>query len=202
MASASSVTVWLERLKSGQQDEPTRKLWEVYFGRLVRLAQARLGGTARRAPDAEDVALSAFASFVRAVEAGRFPRLDDRNDLWQVLLVLTARKAGKLVRREMAEWHGGGRVRILSDLEKAGGGEGAEVGVISDEPDPAEATAMAEECDRLLEVLGEPGLRQIAVWKLEGYSHNEIAGKLGRSVGTVERKVQMIKRIWQDEGGA
>jgi len=196
MAGVSSVTIWLERLKGGQHDEAARKLWEVYFSRLVRLAQARLGRAARRAADAEDVALSAFASFVRAVDAGRFPRLDDRDDLWQVLLMLTARKAGKLVRHETAERRGGGRVRVLSDMEAEGA---AGVETAADEPDPAEAAAMAEECSRLLEMLGDPGLRQVAVWKLEGYRNEEIAGKLGRSVGTVERKLQLIRRIWQDD---
>jgi hypothetical protein len=99
MSPTESVTVWLARLKSGQRDEAAWRLWQVYFDRLVRLARARLASRPRLARDAEDVALSAFDSFVRAVEAGRFPRLEDSDDLWQVLLVLTARKAGKLVRR-------------------------------------------------------------------------------------------------------
>ena len=36
-----------------------------------------------RLADEEDVALSAFDSFCRGAEQGRFPRLDDRDDLWQ-----------------------------------------------------------------------------------------------------------------------
>lgn len=200
MAGTQSVTVWLGLLRDGQLDEAARKLWEAYFSRLVRLAQARLGGTARRAPDAEDVALSAFASFVRAAAAGRFPRLEDRDDLWQVLLVLTARKAGKLVRHENAVRRGGGREGALPDLVVEGNRASA-LELVSDEPDPAEAAVMAEECERLLERLGEPRLRQVAVWKLEGYSNSEIAGLLDRSEGTVERKLQLIRQIWQDATG-
>jgi len=200
MAGEQSVTWWLELLKSGQQDAATEKLWQIYFSRLVRLAHARLGNLARREPDAEEVALSAFASFVQAVEAGRFPRLDDRDDLWQVLLLLTSRKAAKLVRRETRSKRDERRTQSLSPPEGDGSGEaGAGIELLSGEPDPAEAIAMVQECSRLLEMLGEPELRQVALWKLEGYSNSEIASRLGRSEKTAERKVDLIKQIWEEE---
>jgi DNA-directed RNA polymerase specialized sigma24 family protein len=192
MSGVTSVTTWLEQLKAGQRDEPTRRLWEAYFGRLVRRAHALLGAQARTGGDAEDVALSAFASFVQAVEEQRFPRLDDRTDLWQVLLMLTARKADKHRRREMAARRGGGQVVPFSALQPEGSPEAA-----GDDPDPAEATALAETCAGLLAALGKENLRQVAVWRLEGYSNAEIAERLGRSVGTVERKLKMIRDIWE-----
>ena len=37
--------------------------------------------------------LSPFGSILRGIEEGRFKRLDDRDDLWQVLAMLTVRKA-------------------------------------------------------------------------------------------------------------
>jgi hypothetical protein len=52
------------------------------------LARARLRNTPRRIADEEDVAPSAFDSFCRAARAGRFPRLDDRHDLWQILVLI------------------------------------------------------------------------------------------------------------------
>ncbi len=194
MSPTQSVTEWLLRLRNGDRDEAAWRLWQVYFDRLVRLARARLASRPRLAADAEDVALSAFDSFIRAVEAGRFPRLDDRDDLWQVLLVLTARKAGKLIRREQAEKRGGG--------ERAAAVEAcaATAATTGKEPDPAEVAAMAETCERLLEQLQDEDLRRVAVWKLEGYSNADIADRLERSVGTVERKLRLIRRIWEDEG--
>ena len=62
---------------SGDRDG-AQALWNVYFQRLVALARVRLRGTPRRAADEEDVALSAFDSFFRGVERGRFPQLGDR----------------------------------------------------------------------------------------------------------------------------
>ncbi len=197
MGSSTSVTVWLKELKEGHRDEATRQLWQAYFGRLVGRAHALLGRRGRGG-DAEDVALSAFASFVRAVEHGRFPRLEDREDLWQVLLVLAARKAGKQLRWESAEKRGGGKVVTFSELS----GEDSESPgpeVLGGEPDPSEAAALAETCARLLDRLDKTDLRQVALWRLEGYSNAEIAQRLGRHEGTVERKLQLIRAIWEDD---
>jgi Tfp pilus assembly protein PilF len=109
MSSAGSVTHWISRLKAGDH-AAAQPLWEAYFRRLVDLARARLRGRPRRAADEEDVAQSAFASFCRAAEGGRFPRLHDRHDLWQLLVLLTDRKAAHLVRDERRHRRGGGKV--------------------------------------------------------------------------------------------
>src|SRR5262249_47776007 len=64
------------RLKEGDR-AASQALWERYFRRLVGLARERLRGWPRAAADEADVTLSAFDSFCRAAEAGRFPRLDN-----------------------------------------------------------------------------------------------------------------------------
>ena len=91
-----SVTHWLGKLKAGDP-AAAEPLWNRYFPRLVELARARLRGFPLRAVDVEDVALSAFDSFCRDAAAGRLPRLDDRDDLWRVLLLITGQKAVDLV---------------------------------------------------------------------------------------------------------
>ena len=56
---------------------------------------------------------------------------------------------------------------------------------------------MAESCRRLLEMLPTQELRNVAVWKMEGYTNEEIAAKMksgqGRSLATVERKLRAIR---------
>jgi DNA-directed RNA polymerase specialized sigma24 family protein len=197
-----SVTHWLGRLKAGDP-AAAQQLWEGYFRRLVRLARARLQTIPRRAADEEDVALSAFNSFCQGAEQGRFPRLDDRDDLWQVLVLLTTRKAANLVRLERRQRRGGGKVRNASALAggEAGPGEWPLDGLVAREPDPEFAALVAEQCRALLERLANPALQAVAVWKMEGHTNEEIAAKLGRSVATVERKLQMIRQIWAEEGG-
>src|SRR2546423_1031621 len=95
-ASEGSITHCIQLLKAGDRSA-AQQLWERYFHRLVGLARSKLRGTARRAADEEDVALSAFDSFYRRAELKKFPRLDDRDDLWQLLVVITLRKAIDLV---------------------------------------------------------------------------------------------------------
>src|SRR5579875_3725647 len=112
MSSESSIIRCLGMLRSGDRAAADR-LWGAYMGRLIGLARARLGGTARRAADEEDVALSAFDSFYRRAEAGQFPRLSDRDDLWQVLVLITERKAIDLMRREGRQSRGEGKVVSL-----------------------------------------------------------------------------------------
>jgi DNA-directed RNA polymerase specialized sigma24 family protein len=61
------------------------------------------------------------------------------------------------------------------------------------------AAQTAEECRRLLALLPEEQLRTIAVWKLEGFTNEEIAAKIGRSVAAVERKLALIRNAWEKE---
>ena len=152
MPSGESVTEWLEQLKQGDS-LAAQKLWDRYLGQLVRRARQHLRAVPRRVADSEDVVVRAFASFCKGVEAGRFSRLDDRDDLWQVLVMLTERKAIDQRRRLTAERRGGGDVRGESALgapystEPQGAGL---AGIPDREPTPAFAAMVAEQFDRLL----------------------------------------------------
>src|SRR5262249_9043907 len=106
MGSDGSVTRWLQRLRAGDSTA-VQQLWERYFPRLVGLARKKLQDGPRRLADEEDVALSAFHSFCRNAEQGRFPQLLDRDGLWRLLVVLTARKAAHLLRDEGRQKRGG-----------------------------------------------------------------------------------------------
>ena len=205
MSADESVTCWIDRLKAGDR-QAAQPLWERYYGRLVREARRWL----RRAPaapaaDEEDVALSTFASFCRRAEEGRFPRLFDRNDLWQLLLVIAYRKACDQIVQEGRRRPRQGRAVHASAL--AAGPDGDESALFADmigqQPSPAMVAQTAEECRRLLAELGDETLRQVALWKLEGYTNDEIAPRMedgkGRSLATVELKLKMIRKRWEKE---
>ncbi len=196
MHSAGSVSLWLGRLAAGDE-AAVRPLWQRYFARLVVLARQRLRGLPGAAVDGEDVALSAFDSFCRAAEQGRFPRLEDRDDLWQVLVLLTARKAVNLLKHERRHKRGGGRVRNASDV--AADSEDVLAGVLGREPTPEFAAQVAEECRRLLERLDDDGLRAVALAKMEGHTNAEIAQQLGCAETTVERRLKAIRRLWDED---
>ena len=98
MSPEGSVTNWIEQLKAGDQ-QAAQNLWERYVQRLLELARRKLGHAPRRAADEDDVVQSAFANLFLGVREGRFPKLDDRQDLWQVLVLLTDRRVTDQLRR-------------------------------------------------------------------------------------------------------
>ena len=200
MSSSPSVTEWLGRLKAGDRDAAQR-LWERYFDQLVRLARQKLPAGRRRVADEEDVALSALNSFFRGLDRGRFPDLHERGGLWPLLVTITTRKIGKLARRENSAKHGGGRLQGESALIPRGQ---RQRGAAWDEnlgeaPSPAFACQVAEECALLLGRLDDAQLRQVALWKMEGYTNVEIAAKLGCVESTVERKLRVIRSVWAED---
>jgi RNA polymerase sigma factor (sigma-70 family) len=111
-------------------------------------------------------------------------QLADRNDLWRLLATRTVSRAIDLIRR-----HKPAETLGEQDVEQ----------LLSREPTVQEAAEIADECRRLLDLLDEPELRQIALWKVEGFTHEEIAAQLDCVPRTVERKVQRIRMLWKDE---
>jgi DNA-directed RNA polymerase specialized sigma24 family protein len=186
--------------KSGDQ-EAARKLWNHYSGRLLRLARARLRATRRGAADEEDVALSAFDSFCAAASKGRFPRVANRNDVWNILATIAARKAADLAMRERRRQPKSGQLYTEADLARTGRAKGADVLSLmpSPEPSPALAVEIDEEWNRLMEALHDEGLRLIALDRLAGYNDREIAARMGCTRRTIQRKLTIIRNAWRSE---
>jgi DNA-directed RNA polymerase specialized sigma24 family protein len=185
MCGPDSVSQWILGLQQGDS-LAAQRLWERYFHRLVFLAHRKLAGARPPAADEEDIALSAFAEFCRAAQAGRFTFLKDREDLWRLLIRITAEKAVDQLRRDGRLKRGGGHGRndvVLTEL-------------VGDTPSPEFSAMVAEHCRILLESLDEP-LRQVALARLEGYTNHEIACQLDCSVSSVERKLRLIRKTWQ-----
>ena len=197
MSDASSVSPGsVSRLLGGLRDgdeEAVRQLWLRYFQPLVRLARGRLSARGGTLPDAEDVALEAFWTLCRQVSspasAERFPDLHNRSHLWKLLACFTARQAFDVARKE------GRRRRIVGD-ESLLGADGFEP-FAGREPAPEFGAAVAD----LLECLPSDELRRIALARMEGCTNPEIALRLGRSLATIERKLQVIRVLWRDAGG-
>ena len=191
MPTDDAVTIWLGQLRAGES-AAARPLWEKYFHRLVALARRRLRDAPRRAADEEDVALSAFDSFCRNAEAGRFPDLSDRDGLWRLLAAFTLRKAAHHARDAARLKRGGG---VAADAS------GAFEELVARDPDPAVAAEVAEECDRLLAALADPELRRVALLRMDGHSVDEVAKQTGYAPRSVKRKLQLIRQIWEREAG-
>jgi DNA-directed RNA polymerase specialized sigma24 family protein len=200
MNSVAPVRIWISQLKEGDP-VAAQQLWDIYFGRMVKAAQLKLHGVPGRMADEEDVALSAFKSFCRGTRDGRFPQLLEYEDPWPLLLALTTHKAVDLVRHERRVKRGGPGLASphpgSPDRSPVDGDPLSQV--IGREPDPRWTYEAAEECQELLDRLSDTLLRAIALWKIEGFTTEEIAAKLGCASRTVERKLQLIRRLWRAE---
>lgn len=187
-----SVSRWIDQAKTGEE-AAAQRLWERYFPQLLSVARKKLSDGPRRVADEQDVVVSVFDACLRGAREGRFADLHDREDLWQILVMLTARKASNLKRAHNRQKRGGGRVRGESVFEEDGMYQ-----VVSQEPTPETAALLAEEIQSLLDRLDDPDLKQVALWKLENYTNREIAEKLGRSTRSVIRKLNLIREIATD----
>jgi len=197
MSTKGSVTNWLVKLQTGDE-LAAQRLWQRYFQRLVQLARRKLPAASRRVADEEDVAQVAFHSFCRGARAGKYPRLSDRDDLWRLLVVLTANKAVDQIRHGLRKRRGEGKVLGESRLAKARDLRGAMEQMVGREPTPEFAVLVAEQIQQLYNKLRSQRLRDIAQLKLEGYTNEEIAQKIKCSVRDVERKLRAIRTEWQD----
>lgn len=190
-----SVSKLIQEFREGDP-EAFEALWRRYFDRLVSMA------TKLAANNGEDAALSAFHSFHRRARRGDFPNLDDRNDLWVQLMTLTRQKIIDARRREQALKRGGG-VTVLRESDLPASREDPDdspgfAEIVGREPDPQFAAIMTEECRRLMDILGDDTLREIALLKMALNTHQEIADKFGRSLSWVNRKLDLIRTLWGD----
>ena len=180
-STTGSVSIWVTQLQGGSRNS-VRKLLERYWPRLLGLAASRLRDAPHLAGYAEDVALGVFNSLCRGVERGKFPNLDSRESVWQLLAVMTIRRTIDLKRKALRE-------QQLAD--------GSISGFSASEPSPDAQAEMQDRVRHLLKSLNDTELRQIALLKGEGYENEEIAAKLGCGLRTVERKLRQIRERWR-----
>jgi RNA polymerase sigma factor (sigma-70 family) len=179
---SQSITRLIRAVQDGS-GSAVRLLLAAYFDRLVQLASKRLQNLPGLGGYGEDLALRSFHSVYRRLRDPARPLdLAGRDDLWRLLAARTVSRAIDLIRR-----HRPAEVAGDQDVTQ----------LLTREPTPEEAAEVADECRRLLELLQEPELRQIALWKVEGYTNGEIAARLDCVPRTVERKVSRIRLLWK-----
>jgi DNA-directed RNA polymerase specialized sigma24 family protein len=197
MPDQGSITALLHDLQGGDS-AAAQRLWNRYYEQLVGLARRKLGDASRRVADEDDVVVHAFHSFCLGAAEGRFPRLDDRDDLWQILVMLTARKASDQRREQGRQKRGGGVLLGESALVRPGDGDYQATmdDLAAGTPTPEFAAQVAEEFEKLLAVLNDDLLRSIALARMEGHSVEEIAERSNVNSRTIERKLRLIRELW------
>lgn len=192
-----SVSQLIQQLEAGES-RAAKEIWDRFLYRLIGLARKRLQQIPRRAFDEEDVAVSAFNAFFQGVEDHRFQKLEDRDDLWQVLAMLTERKAIGLMRHELAEKRGGAMNRgesVFENLIAESSGANGLQGVA--DPSPHAIDDFTDGVREMIDSLSDETEREIAMLKLQGFTNKEIAKQIEISLRAVERKLGLIRMQWE-----
>ena len=192
------VTRWVEAVGQGD-DQAAALLWEHCFPRLLRYATRKLPENLRRAMDEEDVALSTLKSFYAGQARGAFPNLQSRDELWKLLLCIAARKAQYRIRHEFREKRGGGKVSgesIFQSADRSDDRSPGIQGIDGGAPTPDVVAQFSDQFESLMNSLSDDNQKSVAILRVEGYSVAEIAERLGCAVRTVERKLNLIRRTW------
>lgn len=192
--SSQSVTFWIQQTKLGRQSAMVR-LWHRYYDVILRLIRPAVPANVRRVADEEDVAALAFQTFFRRAQAGEFPDLNDRDELWNLLLTITQRKASNQVRDWTRLKRGGGQVleqvALVSDVEQA-----TQQAVQCNRLTPDEAAMLADTLRWLLGSLSAEE-RQVAELRMSGHTIAEIAQVQNRSTPTIVRRLRVVRKAWE-----
>ncbi len=195
----ADLSALLVRLRQGDE-EAADAIWKHCFERLKEFARTKLSSLAGRSTDEEDIALSAIGSFM--VRYGNDPS-EDRNDpdgLWKLLFTVTLRNVVKHSPRESATPRG--QQLCETDIASTNSGDGL-LNRIADDA-PITSVELIDHLDKMATLnhtlidLPE-NLRTIAIYRLSGDNHGEIAVKLGCSTRTVERKLELIRQLWIED---
>jgi RNA polymerase sigma factor (sigma-70 family) len=200
-----SITQWLARLQVRPDDSlAQQRLLSRCLDDLVGYVRGQLRNSPKRIADEEDVALEVLAGLFHGIRDARFTKLNDREDLWQVLRMLARRRAVDQLRFDQSPKRRALGESVLATADLSSGDGHPLQQVPDDEVTPALAVQLHEAfCQRLqrldLPQYGVYQLRQIAIWKLDGETNEEIARRLGCVTRTVERRLDLIRKIWTDE---
>ena len=187
MNSSGSLTLCILDLRSPdchQRDEAARVIWERFSSRLQSLVRRHLDNRVRRREDEQDILQSMYSSFCQGQLEGMTPPAS-RAELWKLLVRITMCKVVNTAHRHMAARRDVRR-ETVSPRDHASGGasqfpQWMLEHVDKTQPSPEEKSIVLEELNRLLQGLTEE-LRQIVLWKLDGFTNAEIAATIGRTV--------------------
>ena len=195
-----SVTGWIVKLKQGDE-VAAQQILDRYFGQIVAIARQRIAGTLRVA-DEEDVAIEAFESLFKAFAVGRLESLENRGDLWALLVTTAYRKTCDYWRKDAAQKRGGPGL----GHESPGTNEPHQPSVPQELDQVAVENASAEFLAAIADqhrfLMGkleakDDQLAEVATLILQGYTNGEIAEQWKCSERRIERKRKLIRDIWK-----
>jgi RNA polymerase sigma factor (sigma-70 family) len=168
--------------------------YQCYFARLLGLLRLRVPAYLARRQDPEDLAQSAWASFVGGLNAGQLD-LEGRETLWPLIaqialckyhdLVASAHRQKRDIRREASLDAADGPAADLRDARGT----------------PVEEAAAGETVELLYARLGDDRQQLILALHLSGYLVREIAEEIKLSERTVKRVLSKVREFYAEVVG-
>ena len=177
------------------EEEAAQLLWERFFKKLSRYAEQKVYKRHRRLLDGEDIASSAMFALMEGLKNGRFYNLKNRDQLWQMLVIIASRKAANAAKFHDRQKRGLGNIRGDSAFKSIPGGL---AGYLQGSDDTTKFVQLESACKELLEILPDEMYRSIAVMRLAGFTNVEIGKKLNCSTRTIDRKLLAIREVWSE----
>ncbi len=186
----TSVDLLIERLKA---NDPSiaEFVFQRFSGKLVSLAQRRLGWQLKRKFDPEDVVQSAFMSFFRMQSEGGL-EFENCEALWGLLSLITIRKCGHRIEHYKAACRDVGRERSAAPTAADIDESRADWEAVASDPSPSQVAIFMETIDEFLQSLDDRDRRIVKLW-LQGYSVTEISVEISRSERTVQRVLERLE---------
>jgi RNA polymerase sigma-70 factor, ECF subfamily len=177
-----------------QGDEnAARQIVEGYLDRLVILARRHLHQRLAPRIDPEDIVQSVFRTFFSRVKDGQFV-FSEQDDLTKLLVRITLNKT----LRQVAFHRAAKRNPGLETANDEGHHDRLQ-GLLAVEPTPEATVAFIDQLEHLLGQL-QPQERQILELRLQGYSNEEIAQKLGIYDRKIRRVIEHVRAIAKRDG--
>ena len=192
--SVGSVSGWIAKMRQG---DPTAigQLVARYFQKIAQFAESKLRRGIRVTDDGEDIAISVLHTITRNSAKGRFPDLQDRDDLWFLMIVIAQHAVIDKKRTELRRERQAAPVHTMTDLMELYNVDLEDF--LGNDNSASKLLEIIDCWDELLKKLPDDRNREVAKLKMQSYSNREIADILGMVPRTVDRKIRLIAQRWQ-----
>ena len=193
------ITEYLQAYKAGDSAR-LNDILNAYWCQLVAHCDARLSRRFRTQQEGQDFAIQAFQNLAEGIQRGKWPRLENRSDLWQVLLQVSNCRIKDYVRQQMATKRGG-------QMQRLGTGANSPATRPVDLDQFPTRDSFVQDAEQLMQLMfelshrlrGMPTHVRILVDHLNNYTNQEIAIRHEISSRTVRRKLDEVLAILKEE---
>lgn len=187
---AGSITVWLDRMRDGDNAAATR-LWNYFSPNLLRKTAPECRNL--RICDEEDIVTVAFLQLTRAMKENKADGVTNRKEFWRLLCVITKRKIRDWIRYDKAKSRGGECDVISIDAVHHDFSKDFKLSSTNRENDQV---SLMDRFIQMVDKMDRPEFGKIIKMKVQGCTNSKIARELGLSLRTTQYLIQDIKEAW------